>query len=74
MGYPSTVAFQSNLCSASGSVLSWTGIGGTTGSDTLSWACKDALDNTENCTANYAKFSQNSVTCNTSDILIGSLT
>lgn len=70
----STSSFSGSLCTAGSTIGTWSGNGGTTTENTLSWTCKDITNTTSNCSANYNKFSSLGATCDVYDILIGSLT
>ena len=74
-----STGFSGALCVGGSSVVSWSGVGGTTTGSTLSWTCSNGTQ-TQTCSANYSRFATATTptvagaTCDTYDILIGSLT
>ena len=73
VGTPTVATFKSNLCTGGTSPQTWSGTGGANG--VLSWTC-----GTISCSAPYNKFTTTTTptvagaTCNTYDLLVGSLT
>lgn len=68
--------FSGSLCAAGSNVIAYSGKGGTSTGNTLSWTCQDASNATGSCSATYGKPTTGTggQSCDTYDQLIGSLT